>query len=270
MEERHQDFAGTIPENYERQFVPMIFAEYAEMLADNVACENGENILEIACGTGAVTRNIAKRMNNGSRTVATDINEAMLEVASNMLGNSKVVDFQLADATVLPFEDEEFDAVVCQFGVMYFPERLTAYRETARVLKPAGKFHFNVWGSLEENHFAQTIDAAARNMYPEDPPKFFELPYGYCDISLITDELQRSGFSDVQISECTLTSSVSSARHLAMAFCKGSPLGSEIAARDTYSIDEAVDQLETAVRARYGDGPISAPIQAFQISAQVS
>jgi SAM-dependent methyltransferase len=270
MEERHRDFAGTIPENYERYFVPLIFAEYAEMLAEKEERGDGINILETACGTGVVTRSIAKRMDAGSRAVATDFNEPMLEEAMKALGPSDAVDFKQADAMYLPFEDETFDAVVCQFGVMFFPDRRTAYREAARVLKDGGKFHFNVWDSLEHNHFAQTVHNAGLEMYPEDPPKFFELPYGYYDIRLIVAELQESGFSDIDISVRPLTTAAKSARHLAKAYCAGSPFANEVAARNTHSLDEAVDKFETAILKEYGDGPISAKMQAFQISAQLA
>ena len=270
MKERHRDFTGSIPENYERYFVPLIFAEYAEMLVDQVERREGINILETACGTGVVTRNIANRMEAGSHTVATDFNEPMLEEAAKALGPSDAVNFQQADAMQLPFEDEAFDAVVCQFGVMFFPDRKTAYREAARVLKAGGKFHFNVWDSLEHNHFAQTVHQAGLDMYPNDPPKFFELPYGYYDLRLIVTELQQSGFSDIDISVRPLTTTADSARYLAKAYCAGSPFANEVAVRSTLSLDEAIDKVEAALLAEYGDGPISGKMQAFQITAQLA
>ena len=270
MEERHRGFTGSIPENYERYFVPLIFAEYAEMLADKVERGDGINILETACGTGVVTRSIAKRMDAGSRAVATDFNEPMLEEAMKALGPSDAIDFKQADAMYLPFEDEEFDAVVCQFGVMFFPDRRTAYREAARVLKHGGKFHFNVWDSLEHNHFAQAVHNAGMDMYPDDPPKFFELPYGYYDIRLIVAELQESGFSDIDISVRPLTTTADSARFLAKAYCAGSPFANEVAVRTAYSLDEAIDKVEAALVEEFGAGPISAKMQAFQITAQLA
>lgn len=270
MEERHRDFVGSIPENYERYFVPLIFAEYAERLADKVEHGEGINILETACGTGVVTRNIAQRLAGGSRTVATDFNEPMLVEAAKALGDSNVVDFQQADAMRLPFADENFDAVVCQFGVMFFPHRVIAYREAARVLRNGGKFHFNVWDSLEHNHFAQTIHKAAQEMYPDNPPDFFKLPYGYYDLRLIVAELQEAGFGDVDITARPLTSSAPSPRDIALAFGAGSPFSNEVAVRGTHTLDEVVDKLEDAIRHRFGDGPCSAPMQAFQISAQLA
>lgn len=270
MEDRYRDFAGSIPENYERYFVPLIFADYAKKLADRVEQGEGVKILETACGTGVVTRNIAERMHGSARTVATDFNEPMLAVASKTLGESNVVEFQQADAMRLPFAANAFDAVVCQFGVMFFPERVVAYREAARVLIDGGKFHFNVWDRLENNHFAQTVHKTAQEMFPEDPPNFFKLPYGYYDLRLVVDELQEAGFGDIDITARPLTSSAPSPRDIALAFGAGSPFANEVAARDTLSLDEVVDKLEAAIRHRFGDGPCSAPMQAFQISAQLA
>lgn len=231
---------------------------------------DGTKILETACGTGVVTRSIAKRMLPQSRAVATDFNEPMLVEASKALGSSDAVSFQQADAMKLPFTDEEFDAVVCQFGVMFFPDRHIAYREAARVLKPRGKFHFNVWDSLEHNLFAQTVHLAAQDMYPEDPPKFFELPYGYHDLRGIVGELQETGFSDIDITARPLISSANSARDVAMAFGAGSPFANEVAVRNTHSLDEVVDHIEGAIKDRFGEGPVAAPMQAFQITAHLA
>lgn len=270
MEERYRNFIGTIPQNYEKYFVPLIFSEYAEQLADKVKHGDGVRILETACGTGVVTRSIAKRIRSGTRAVATDFNEPMLVEAAKALGPNGTIKFQQADAMHLPFGDKEFDAVVCQFGVMFFPDRREAYREAARVLKAGGKFHFNVWDSLEHNHFAQTIHNAAMELYPEDPPIFFNLPYGYFDLRLIVSELQSSGFANVDITARPLTSSAATARDVAMAFGAGSPFANEVAVRNSHTMDEVVDRLEAAISARFGDGPCEAPMQAFQISAQLA
>ena len=269
MKEKYVKFTGTIPENYEKFFVPVIFEKYAEKLADKIAYKSGMSILETACGTGAATRRILKRLPDGSRLIATDFNDAMLVEAAKSLGDNAAVKLRQANAMKLPFDDDAFDAVVCQFGVMFFPTRTVAYKEVARVLNDGGTFHFNVWDSLEHNHFAKSVHEAAAAIYPDNPPDFFELPYGYNDISLIVEELQQSGFADIDITVRPLTSSAKSARYMAMAYGIGSPLANEIAERATYSANEVVDLLEVTLRKEYGDGGVSGLMQAFQISAKL-
>ncbi|MCG8557631.1 MAG: methyltransferase domain-containing protein [Proteobacteria bacterium] len=199
MEQHHREFAGSIPENYERYFVPLIFADYASLLAEALQAPEGSDVLETACGTGIVTRNIADKLGPKSRLIATDLNEPMIVEAQKAMGAASNVAFRQADATVLPFESGSFDAVVCQFGVMFFPDRMRGYREAARVLTPGGRYLFNVWDSLDNNLFAKTIHDAVGRLYPDDPPKFLELPYGYCDLRLIVKELQEAGFSKVDV-----------------------------------------------------------------------
>lgn len=269
MEENHVKFAGSIPEYYEKYFVPVIFEKYAEKLSDAIAYKDGISLLETACGTGAVTRSILRKMPDNARLIATDFNDAMLVEAAKKLDNNAVVELQQADAMKLPFDEEVFDAVVCQFGVMFFPTRTVAYKEVARVLKPGGAFHFNVWDTLDNNHFAKSVHEAAAEIYPENPPEFFKLPYGYNDISLIVEELQQSGFADIDIKVRPLISSAKSARYMAIAYSTGSPLANEIAERGTPSTDEVVDLLEVLLRKEYGDGPVSGLMQAFQISARL-
>src|SRR5438105_936996 len=171
-------FAGSIPEIYDRYLGPALFDPYAEDLARRLADLSSGALLETAAGTGRVTRALARVLPDAGSIVATDLNQAMLDFAAAQPGAARI-SWQQADAAALPFEDARFDAVVCQFGVMFFPDKPGGYREAARVLKPGGRFLFNIWDRIEANIFAQVTTEALIAIFPDDPPLFLaRTPYG--------------------------------------------------------------------------------------------
>ena len=163
-------FAGAIPRLYETHLVPLIFAPYAEDLAQRVAALRPARVLELAAGTGVVTRALAAALPPEVPLVATDLNPAMLDEAASM-GASRPVEWRQADALALPFEDGTFDAVVCQFGVMFFPGKARDFREARRVLRAGGTLVFNAWDRIEDNEFADAVTVALASMFPADPPR---------------------------------------------------------------------------------------------------
>jgi SAM-dependent methyltransferase len=188
-------FAGSIPELYERYLVPMIFEPYAKDLAERLTTLPLRRVLEVAAGTGVVTRAIASALPASVAIVATDLNQPMLAHAS-ALGTSRAVEWRQADALKLPFEDASFDAVVCQFGVMFFPDKAAAYAEARRVLRPGGTFLFNAWDRIEENEFADCVTNALGTIFPDDPPRFLaRTPHGYHDRAVIARDVTRGGFT---------------------------------------------------------------------------
>jgi ubiquinone/menaquinone biosynthesis C-methylase UbiE len=267
MEKAHASFGAAIPAHYEQYLVPLIFADYALALAKSLVVAEDAHVLETACGTGIVTRHIAEQLGDRARFTATDLNEPMLKEARTTLGDGANVEFQFADAQNLPFDADAFDAVLSQFGVMFFPDRMQGYREAVRVLKPGGQFLFNVWDGLENNLFVQTIAQAVGSLYPDDPPKFYETPYGYHDLELIVRELQQAGFAHVDISVIPLMSEAPTPRHVALGYVAGTPLANTIAERQTHTLEEVIDCAEKAVQEKFGSGPCSARMQAFQITA---
>jgi ubiquinone/menaquinone biosynthesis C-methylase UbiE len=147
----HSEFVGSIPEIYDEHLGPLLFEHYAADLAARVTVPVGSRVLELACGTGIATDRLRAALPDEVAIVATDLNEAMLDLARNKRGNLANVQYQVVDALDLPFEDGSFDAVVCQFGVMFFPDKAACAREAARALKPGGAYTFNVWDSLDRN-----------------------------------------------------------------------------------------------------------------------
>lgn len=262
-------FAGSIPEFYDTYLVPLIFEGFASDLASRAAGTSPNAILETAAGSGVVTRALAPRLARDSRYVVTDLNQPMLDRAASRQGNDDRIAWRQADALDLPFDDETFDAVCCQFGVMFFPDRVKGYREARRVLRPGGKFFFNVWDHIEENEFAHLVTRAAGQIFPEDPPLFLaRTPHGYNDIDLIYDEVKQAGFEAVDITTITDASWAPSARHPAIAYCQGTPLRNELEARDATKLAAVTDRAEELIVSRFGTGPVSGKIQGHVIVAR--
>jgi SAM-dependent methyltransferase len=188
-------FSGSVPQLYNTHLVPLIFEPYAADLVDRLASRALTRVLEVAAGTGVVTRTLASLLPERVSIVATDRNQPMLDHAS-ALGTQRPVEWRQADALQLPFPDGAFDAVVCQFGVMFFSEKSKAFSEARRVLRPGGLFIFNVWDRIEENEFADTVTTALESVFPEDPPRFLaRTPHGYYDRTAIERDLANGGFT---------------------------------------------------------------------------
>ena len=268
MDASDKVFAGSIPELYDRLLVPMIFAPYAEDLARRAAARTPRDLLETAAGTGALTRALAARLPASCRMVATDLNLPMLAVAEKRLGSVRPVDFRPADALALPFEPASFDIVACQFGAMFFPDRPAGYREARRVLRPGGRYLFNVWDTLATNVFTATVTDALAGVFPDDPPRFMaRTPHGYADPDRIRTDLAAAGFADIAIEPIEKVSRGTSAAEVARALCQGTPLRTEIEARDASRLDEATARSAEALERAFGRGPIEGRIRALVIEA---
>ena len=270
MLETDKVFASSIPENYDRYMVPLIFEPFATDLAQRAASLSPASVLETASGTGVVTRALAPRLSPGASYIVTDLNQPMLDYAASRQASDNRLKWRQADALALPFENAAFDLVCCQFGAMFFPDRLSAYREAKRVLKPGGNFLFNVWDRIEENVFADDVTNALARIFPNDPPRFLaRTPHGYHDLALIRRELEDAGFSRVEIETRAEQSRASSPRVPAVAYCQGTVLRNEIEARDAGKLEAATDYATSAIADKHGSGEVAAKIQAHVIVAVV-
>jgi ubiquinone/menaquinone biosynthesis C-methylase UbiE len=260
-------FAGSIPEIYDRYLVPLIFEPYARDLALRLADFTPADILEVAAGTGVVTRAMAAAL-PGARIVASDLNQPMLDRAAAMQKNGQVT-WRQADAQALPFADGSFDAVVCQFGAMFFPDRVQAYREARRVLRPGGQFLFSAWDEISRNEFADTITQSLGRLFPDNFPRFLaRTPHGYHDRTMIRTHLREAGFADVEIDAVEERSRAATPRDAAIAFCQGTPLRNEIEARNPDGLDDATRVAAEELARRFGSGPIEGRISALVIAAR--
>jgi ubiquinone/menaquinone biosynthesis C-methylase UbiE len=260
-------FAGSIPALYDRHLGDMLFAPYAQELARRAAAQAPRSVLEIAAGTGIVTRALHAALPVAT-IVATDLNEAMIAHAATRLTAPNVT-WQQADAMSLPFDDGTFDLVVCQFGVMFFPDRIKAFREARRVLAPGGRYVFTTWASIEHSPLADIVARAAADAFPNDPPSFLtRTPYGHGDPAVTEAELRAAGFTQVEIATVDAPSRAASASDPAIGFCQGTPLRSEIESRDPARLGAVTESAARSVAARYGDGAIDATMRAFVFDAR--
>lgn len=262
-------FAGSIPQFYERYLVPLIFEPYAADLASRVALRQPSCVLEIAAGTGVVTRQLANVLPQGVPIVATDLNQPMLDHAATV-GTTRSVEWRQADAMQLPYPDGAFDLVVCQFGVMFFPNKSAAFSEARRVLRPGGTFIFNVWDRIVQNEFADTVTRALEQPFPEDPPRFLaRVPHGYHDPSTIAQDLALGGFTRPPEFTTVAERSRAGSPHIpALAYCQGTPLRSEIEARGSSRLVEATDIATAAIERRFGSGAVDGKIQAHVVTIE--
>jgi ubiquinone/menaquinone biosynthesis C-methylase UbiE len=260
-------FAGSIPEIYERLMVPLIFKPYALDLAARLAKIKPDAVLETAAGTGVLTRAIASAL-PAVRMTVTDLNQPMLDHAKKRQPAHGRIEWRQADALTLPFEDRSFDAVACQFGVMFFPDKVQGYKEARRVLKSGGHFFFNVWDRIEENDFADTVTEALGVVFPSDPPRFMaRTPHGYHDEKQIRQDLKAAGFTNIAFDAVDARSKAPSPRDPAVAFCQGTPLRNEIEARGAPGLEEATNKAADAMARKFGTGAVDGRIRAFVISA---
>ena len=256
-------FTGSIPKIYETYLVPLIFESYAVDLGNRLASRSPGRVLELAAGTGVVTRTLASTLPERASIIATDLNQAMLDYASTV-GTRRPVEWRQADAMQLPFEDAAFDAVVCQFGVMFFPDKPKAFAEARRVLRPGGVFIFNVWDRIEENEFADAVTTGLERMFPDDPPRFLaRTPHGYHDRPAIERDLAAAGFTSCpHITTVAARSRAQSAQIPAIAYCQGTPLRNEIESRGPSRLDEATDIAGETIAQRFGRQAVDGKIQA--------
>jgi ubiquinone/menaquinone biosynthesis C-methylase UbiE len=266
---RHADnvFGGSVAELYESLMAPMLFEPYALDMVQRLRAHDCARVLEIGAGTGVLTRAAASGLPEHVTIVATDLNQAMLDRAA-AVGIARRVEWRQADVGQLPFADGSFDLVVCQFAVMFFPDRPRAFSEMRRVLARGAPLMFSTWDRISENEFADVVTDALATVFPGDPPRFMaRIPHGYHDRSLITRDLADAGFGATpRIETVAARSRAASPYAAAIAFCQGTPLRMEIESRDPSRLEEATDAAASALSARFGRGPIEARMQAHVIA----
>jgi SAM-dependent methyltransferase len=258
-------FAGSIPQHYDQGLGPILFADYAADIARRVAALKPDRVLETAAGTGIVTRALRDALPPGARITATDLNPPMLAIAGAKFRPDERVTFQPADATALPFADGAFDAVVCQFGVMFFPDKDKAYREVHRVLAPGGRYLFSVWESFQTIKFAPIVYDLVARFTPDNPPHFMRVPFSY-PFEPIKDSLLAAGFDDINVAVVRIAKAIPDVFHFARAQIYGSPLIDQVRARGV-DPDAVVDALAQEFGAAFGDKPARMNLQALVVSA---
>ena len=266
-------FVDSVPEMYDRHLGPLLFEQYARDLATRLAASKPPmaRVLEIAAGTGIVTEQLARQLPQETTIVATDLNPPMLAVAQRRLRDETSpsrIEWREADATNLPFPDQAFDAVVCQFGVMFFPDKPRAASETLRVLVPGGLWLFNVWGSLRENAIARIAHETITSYFRDDPPQFYQVPFSMHEEQATRELLVGAGFSDVTVVPVRFTAEAPSAHHAAVGLVRGNPVLAAIEERGTVGADEIIEAVGAALARELGDKPMRAPMLAHVVSGR--
>jgi ubiquinone/menaquinone biosynthesis C-methylase UbiE len=259
------DFVGSIPEHYDRGLGPMIFVDYAEDIAMRTARYNPQRVLELAAGTGIVTRQLRDHLPAAAVLIATDLNPPMLEVAKAKFGPNEKIEVRPADATQVPFPDAAFDAVVCQFGVMFFTDKDQSYREVRRVLAPGGRYLFSVWDAQRHNAFGRIAHEIPARFFAADPPSFYRVPFGYHEIDPIKESLIAAGFTNIVVRVLRLEKKLADAAAFARGLVFGNPMIDQIRVRGVEP-ERVVEALSEALRAEFGDHGLM-PMQAILFEA---
>jgi ubiquinone/menaquinone biosynthesis C-methylase UbiE len=260
-------FEGSIPENYDRYLGPMFFQSYGADLISRISIGENGSVLELACGTGIVTRMLRDQLPATVRMTATDLSGPMMKFAQGKFKAGELVDWQQADASDLPFPAGSFDAVICQFGLMFVPDKLQAMREARRVLKPGASFLFNVWAALEHNEFARIAHETVATFFENDPPVFYEIPFGYHDRAAIESSLREAGFDEVRCAEVSLPSRGLSAASAATGLVEGNPIAQAIVERDPAALPRVKEAVADTLRKRFGDAAICGKMRALVFEA---
>ena len=263
-------FVGDIPTYYDAGLGPHLFVDYAADLASRAAASKPKRVLEVAAGTGIVTRMLRDVLPGSSHLIASDLYTPMLTIAKRKFADDAKVEFQTADATELPFDNETFDAMVCQFGIMFFPDKDRSYREAARVLKTSGEYHFNVWDSFEFNAFARITHETVGQFFNQNAPVFYALPFSYHRIDEIKASLVRVGFNDISAHVLKIDKTIPEAHAFAKGLIFGNPIIEEICSRGTADPNEIVAAVATALRRAFGNDPGHMSLQAIVFRAAKS
>jgi ubiquinone/menaquinone biosynthesis C-methylase UbiE len=262
----HSTFAGSIPMLYDRHLGPVCLEPYAVDLAERVAENGAMHLLETACGTGIVTRHLLERLPEGGRLTATDLNEDMLAVATERVTSDPRLDFRQADAQDLPFPDGAFDTVVCQFGIMFYPDKPRGLREAHRVLRKGGRLLFNVWDGMHANPMQRVGHDVVMSFFPVNPPTFYATPFGWFDPDEIHRTVSRAGFGDVRILAVEREGPCESHESLAVGLVRGNPILVAIQERGG-DVDVIVAAVARRLAETWPGRPFKVPLRALIVEA---
>jgi ubiquinone/menaquinone biosynthesis C-methylase UbiE len=260
-------FAGSIPDAYDRYLRPLLFEPYAIDLATRVPLRPGLKVLELACGTGVLTRALLGMLPGDATLVATDLSEQMLAIAQQQVSPDERLAWQPVDAMTLPFDEGSFDVIAIQFGIMFFPDKAAALREIRRVLKPGGTLLFNAWDSMERNQVALIAHQTLARVYQTHPPAFLQTPYGFFDTAAIEALVRDAGFRDIRIATVAHDGHSPAARDAARGFVTGTPVAAQIA-QSGDSVERGVDAVEREYAARFGGGELTVALSAIGVDAR--
>jgi ubiquinone/menaquinone biosynthesis C-methylase UbiE len=263
--ERNASFAGSIPAFYEKYLGPFLFEPYAGDMVSRLQDKKYPDLLELACGTGRVTAHLARSVKHDSLT-ATDLNNDMIEVAKKIV-TDKNIEWMVADATELPFKANSFDAVVCQFGIMFFPDKLKGLQEAYRVLRPGGKLIFNTWDKVEKNPAIHEGRKIIESYFGDNPPGFYNIPFSMHDEKEFQSLLKSAGFKNIKISVVQKEGISSSAEDLSKGMVEGNPIFLSIIEKDPALVEPIEKHVAKVLAEKFGDKPLKSSLSAWVCEA---
>lgn len=270
MSNNASSFVGDIPGHYDHGLGPNIFVDYADRLSNLCCKSDAKNVIELAAGTGILSRKLRDKLSTDSKLMVTDLNQPMLDVAKGKFSEGENVEFRVANAMDLPFGDDVFDLMVCQFGVMFFPDKPASYQEAARVLKPDGRYLFNVWSAMSENPFSIMAQDVATQFFPDNPPGFYKVPFHYADPEEVQADLAAGGWSDVEYETIQINKTIANPEEFATALVYGNPLIDEIRERGGVDPKEVVSEMQSALKATFGSSGMTMSLSATTFDCRMS
>jgi SAM-dependent methyltransferase len=259
------NFGGSMPEYYDRIMGPGQFDVFSTDLARRLPAKPAGDVLEVACGTGIVTRRLREHLDPGVRLVATDLSAAMLEYARGKVAGR--IEWQTADAAALPFKDASFAAVVCAFGIMFVPDKKAALGEARRVLREGGSLLFNVWDGLEANAHSRATNGVFAEMFPGDPEMQFSAPFVFNDRAVLRSLLRGVRFREVRMDVVRKEIQFRSARDVAEGQLRGTPRGAMLEKRGL-ALEEIIEKCAVALAKVGGEAPFRGSAQALVVEAR--
>jgi ubiquinone/menaquinone biosynthesis C-methylase UbiE len=260
-------FSGNIPDNYEKCLGPLFFEPFASVVAERIRQIQPLSVLEVACGTGRLTKYLPAGLSAGASITATDVNPAMLDYAKNILAEHKGIRWAVVDAVNLPYENEAFDSIISQFGVMFYSDRPKAYSEAYRTMKPGGTFFFTAWDKFEFNPAARLTNETLTEFFPIDTPAFYKVPFSYHDERQIHQDLASAGFKNIRMEILRVKGYADTAETAAKGLLEGTPVYTAIAERDETMFTPMRKALAEKLAFLLGNKNLSVPLQARLVTA---
>lgn len=260
--EKNAAFTGSIPENYDRYLGPLLFEPYAMDLVSRIRKEGVSSVLELACGTGRVTKHLYRYFAGAAKITATDLNPDMLSMARKQVLD-RSIDWMTADVQQLPFGDNTYDLAVCQYGIMFVPDKPQAIREIARVLKKGATFYFNTWDKIENNGIPWIAKKTVTDYFNGAEPTFYAVPFSMYNPEEIRKLMMENGFNDVEIDLVKKEGQSPSAEDATLGIIRGNPFFNEISQKDPGAIEILQNLIQKKIAETYGDNPVKCPLQAW-------
>ena len=270
MPDKASEFIGEIPEHYDTGLGPNLFVDFADRLTSECCSRPAEKVIELAAGTGIVSRKLRDALPPETSLLATDLNAPMLEVARSKFSDSENVGFAVANAMDLDFDEDAFDLMVCQFGVMFFPDKPTSFREAARVLRPGGRYIFNVFSAMWENPYSLIAYGVPAQFFPEKPPGFYKVPFHYGNPEKVREDLSAAGWRDVTHQTMRLSKKIADPEAFARGLVYGNPLIDEIRSHGGIDPETVARAVQRGLEVTFGPTDMTMPLEATMFTCTVA